>query len=671
MSILGDPLDELPLGESLEELPLGEICLENWSPPDQLERLTPVVSENKKMGNISKAAIPSNVTVSELEERIQEMERQHREDKVAWKLKLETSLAQAKSEKEEIAKHVEQFSDDQAELIQKLAQSSHTQTELLKQVEEANEESLELSKQINQLTALHNKTVHAHKHEKMRLEAQVQKSSAEWGLALIKIQREHKEEMTVAKSQVKELENKCAEKETENKKTLEKLLKPWKSDKEELMRRITAQRTQITSLKATEKIVKEHLSQQLAESQKKFNDATRSLATSRQIKDKEIHSLKQQLQTSQANEAKIPMLQTEIDKLQNDLDETKRSESKLSQTVASHVCKEKELQDEMQKKDEELGSWKSTSEKLEKCVNELLTMEVKSADTFQEKMDSILDNLRTQLQDALTTRKELETNVKILKQEKQDLIVKNSDLEFQLENTNVIVSDRAKMISDLCARAKEQDVVVQKQQQDIMDWKEAATKLEQCVDDLMKLEQTTTHSYRNQIQAAKKDNQLLSDQVQTLQAKNVGLSSELAGFLLDDELGVELESVYAFGLGGDEVQQSQHLNSTFKEASGKSTAAEKETPKSKKAVPLLKEQLSPVMETAEEVVSPSNEDSMSILRKTPKEGVNSQSYLSDSPSAPLWGRSSMSTQDLDSIAATSAETTEGSFLSEAEEAFVE
>ena len=583
---------------------------------------------------------------NELILKIRRMEEQHSSDKADWKLKLECSLMNFKAfnaEKEVIRTQVQEVAKENERLESKIEKLSSTNEDLLLIAETATSQKEEIEKKLSQVSAAHEKCLLAHGHEKTRLEAQIQKLKAAHGLEILKMQRTHKKEVGDLSKKVRVFEHKSGKLEKSQSRAILKDHAHLKKERDDLMQKVTVQRTQITAHKEKEKTLTQ-VKQQLEELEKKYGEAQRQHVTCKELKDKEMKLIRERLEKARSVEDRVPVLEQEVKNLKSELTQERknavRKDRELQTKIQYLQAKIEDQTSTIEKQDEELYKWKSSADKLEKNLKDLMAVESQTASSYQKQLDALLANLQKQVKMSKQKQDGLQTSCSFLKDEISAWKAQCSELEKESNNCKTLLEQKDNYIEKVLTRQGELESIISKQQADIQDWKEAATKLEKCVEDLMSLEEAASDNFDRQMHEMKEENGMLAEKVHVLKYEILALSSENAGLRMDD-LGLDAMDTFEYGISGPKTTGRTFSKSTSHDShenpadDGSSKSDKDVIQKGRKSRPLHEVTIQPLAPPPKEVIDPfrsrSNKHSNALLEMepTPRGDNTTQSQFDD------------------------------------------
>ena len=437
---------------------------------------------------------------NELVSRLRSVERQHLNDKASWKLKLESVLADARQECSRKEEWIYQY------------------------------ETLNLK---------HEEALRSHRQEKKRLEQNSQEAEREIKKSMTQVQRELKLKIAELTAEIKMLQANAKEKRLKYRTELQDQTAKFKTEKDDLLARLSAQRSQIVQLKEGNKKAVE-LCEQLSQKQQKHTKEQRHAQSAQQTNELEIAFLREELDSFRKKEKElVSSSQGEIVSLRGKLDASQKREEAVGESIVALENKLREQAVVTQTQDKEIDAWTSTAEKLEDCLLGVVELESRSTESLQEHICCLIASLQKHFDESADGREQLAVESAKLRDKVGAWKRQVAELEATLARAKKPSTKDQKTVEELQATIKDQEVLIQKKQGEIVEWEANYTKIEQCVEDLMKLENETSEGYEERMNFLILKNRQLEKQVQTMTRKNRELSYENAGLHVDGELGLE------------------------------------------------------------------------------------------------------------------------------------
>ena len=433
---------------------------------------------------------------SEVFARLRRIEKQHASDKAAWKLKMESALANAR-------------------------QVSGEKDKIMHQYEKLKEQ--------------HDKTLKAHLQEKKRLETNSQESEREFKKSMAQAQRELKLKISELTAEITNLQASAREQNIFHQGEIADLTTGFRAEKEEMKQKISTQHIQIELLKDGNQKALE-LCEQLSIEQKRYSTEQHKSQTTHQSNSLEIAFLRDEIESLRAKEKEyITTSQADIESLKEKLDaSTKREEA----VVLSLVELQNKLRDHaklIESQDEELDAWASTAQKLEECLTGVVELESRSTESLPEHVACMVVSLKRYIGDSSN----MSSSCVQLRDEVAAWKCQFEELEKTHAELKKVSGKDKKLIQRLEAKTKEQESSLQTKEQEVVEWEANYSKIEQCVEDLMKLENETSQGFQDRINSLTIENTKLKTTVETLDRKCRDLLSENAGLRVVDDLGLE------------------------------------------------------------------------------------------------------------------------------------
>ncbi|KAL7571061.1 hypothetical protein ACA910_003775 [Epithemia clementina (nom. ined.)] len=439
-------------------------------------------------------------TQQDLAARLRRMEKQHASDKAAWKLKLEGALASAR---------------------------------------QASEEKEVISHKYEQLKEQHDKAVQTHKEEKKRLEINSQESEREFKKSMEQLQSELKIKISESTAESKNLQAAINEQSLAHKNELADLTSQYKKEKDEMVGTLTVQRSQIGQLKEANQKALE-LCEQLAAEQKKYSKEQRQAQSSQHSSSLEIAFLREEINAVKLRENDlITSSQGKIEALKAKLESSKRREQAV---VMSMVELQNKLRDHarlIENQDEQLDAWAATAAKLEDCLSRVIELESRSTESLQVHVEGMITSLKRHFNGAAKETQHLAGTCAQLRSEVVAWKFQFEELEKSVAKLKKASAKDQKVLEELRAKNRELEMALENKHHEVMEWEANYSKIELCVEDLMKLENETSEGYQERINHLLAKNENLEKKALALERRCRELVSENAGLRVDDELGLE------------------------------------------------------------------------------------------------------------------------------------
>lgn len=423
------------------------------------------VGSVKKNGPAHEEAMELQNEVAALTQRLRTVEILHTNDKAEWKLKLESALASARQASKE-------------------AEDSRTKYDHLQEE--------------------HDLMIRGHRIEKARLESNGQQSERQFRKIVMEGQREYKLRIAELTADIRTLQVTAKECNLAHQQELETLRGQHKTQVDELLNKISTQRSQVEQLNDDNKKALE-LCEQLSQEQKKQGKEVKQAQAAQHSSSLEIAFLREEINTAkQREEELIQSTQKKMDVMKEKLAISKRKEDAA---IHDMVDLQHQLRDHariIEKQDKDIDAWKVTAVQLEKCLAGVVGLESREESSQQQQQrESLQQHVMTmikslqryireskmQVKELNTTSGQLQQNITTLEQRVQELEVHQS----QLRTTN---TENQETITKLWNRNQALEQEIQQKQQDVAEWEMNYNKIESSVEDLMKLEKDTSAGYQ-------------------------------------------------------------------------------------------------------------------------------------------------------------------------------